>query len=509
MKVTSAGKGAQRKHSFEHSRDPAFREYLDIHAHIEIERRLACRAVPRRVFLVSRPLQMGFRNLSLCLLAIASKGAFSSPVHHQQVFQYQPQASNDSNNVIPGHDEGSVEQSGSPLNHGFVAFGDSYAGGIGTGYTSWDGCRTGQNSYPLLLNATADHFVFYESHACTGDRTDQLMLPGGQIDSWYAPNLADFGTLSIGGDDLDFAVILDACVLRYQGTSSPNCEEWIEKAKANLRLTVDFKMWYSIQRIMDKGGPEFELYVTGYPRFFNADTDWCDNVTFWFWQPEHHVDAPRSGDWAYLTKERRTVLNQLVDELNAIMFEAIEWVNAFGEERVHVLDPNPLFEGHRFCDIDAETGEKVQEPDLRRKDTWFFLSSWPDNDDQLPGGRPEASVDQLSIESYLLLPTPLTEGETCLQRYQENQNRTEYSLCSIINANQTNSAIGDDGNFRRVNSTTGYRAWSNQMQAEGVHWYWPTEWIKTFHPKSMGYNAYAKGLVELLGHRQAIRTRKS
>ncbi|GAB7355906.1 hypothetical protein MBLNU459_g6551t1 [Dothideomycetes sp. NU459] len=122
----------------------------------------------------------------------------------------------------------------------------------------------------------------------------------------------------------------------------------------------------------------YEPINTGYVAFgdsyaagIGADT------TFYYWQPGHHF-FHRPGNWAYLLKPLRTELNKLVTDLNAQLNVIISNVNKdFLEPRVLFADPNPAFDGHRFCE------EGITEPDPNNQDNWLFLASWPDN--SLPG----------------------------------------------------------------------------------------------------------------------------
>lgn len=69
---------------------------------------------------------------------------------------------------------GNVTTSGNPLKKGYVAFGDSFAAGIGTGMTEGSGCRRGQFSYPSLLASTAPNIDF-QNLACSGDTTKNIL----------------------------------------------------------------------------------------------------------------------------------------------------------------------------------------------------------------------------------------------------------------------------------------------------------------------------------------------
>lgn len=103
-----------------------------------------------------------------------------------------------------------------PIQKGYVAFGDSYAAGIGTGTTEGDGCRRGENSYPKQLAALPDGDIDFQNLPCSGAIVGEVLQGGknSQIDAWTNPQNADIATLSIGGNDVGFYNILTACVLR-------------------------------------------------------------------------------------------------------------------------------------------------------------------------------------------------------------------------------------------------------------------------------------------------------
>ena len=98
-----------------------------------------------------------------------------------------------------------------PIKTGYVAFGDSYAAGMGTGVTSGDSCRVGSNNFGRLLNTwTSNPNVEYQELVCSGDTTVGLNR---QIDAWANPGNADLATVSMGGNDLEFSDLLWYCVL--------------------------------------------------------------------------------------------------------------------------------------------------------------------------------------------------------------------------------------------------------------------------------------------------------
>lgn len=122
-----------------------------------------------------------------------------------------------------------------PVVEGYVHFGDSFAAGMGTGTTSTDTCRVGSNNYgKLLYRWFGDETIPFESLACSGDTTTGLLK---QIDKWKAPSVANVGTLTMGGNDLDFSNMVYYCVItpneiHTAATNRQYCLEYEAKARA-------------------------------------------------------------------------------------------------------------------------------------------------------------------------------------------------------------------------------------------------------------------------------------
>ncbi|MCJ1238405.1 hypothetical protein MMC14_006394 [Varicellaria rhodocarpa] len=72
-----------------------------------------------------------------------------------------------------------------PIKKGYVAFGDSYAAGIGTGTTAMGGCRQGQYSYPRQLAAMAPVNIDFQNLPCSGAIIGDILQGGhnSQIDA--------------------------------------------------------------------------------------------------------------------------------------------------------------------------------------------------------------------------------------------------------------------------------------------------------------------------------------
>jgi hypothetical protein len=98
-----------------------------------------------------------------------------------------------------------------PIKTGYVAFGDSYAAGMGTGKTTTDSCRVGEYNIGDLLNKwTNNPGIDFQRKICSGDT---LVGLNRQIDEWENPTRADVATISTGGNDVGFSDLVINCVI--------------------------------------------------------------------------------------------------------------------------------------------------------------------------------------------------------------------------------------------------------------------------------------------------------
>ena len=352
---------------------------------------------------------------------------------------------------------------------GFVALGDSYSAGIGTGVDcKEDDCRRGLHAYPALILADlAAHqepnsTAAFQWMSCTGAVTDDLLTGGvsSQIDAFNtsAPMRPEFALLSIGGNDLGFFDIINACIFRFYSYYSGTCEAAL--AAADKRIASDEfeqRLRVILLEILDKvrweKHPKFAVTVTGYAQFFNAETTECDEDSFGVWW-----GGPK------LTSDIRRKMNAMVLAANAKLRRAIDEVNSrwfTARPKVLFVDYDREFEGHRFCE------PNVTEPAYNRTDTWFFLIGGPDNahnESQWPNvttmARPDRALSPLSV---------LVDPDTCLDAAKKSGDWGELALCYMAMAKQRDPTL---------------RFAQDGLVTENSMWYVPTYYGKTFHPVS-------------------------
>lgn len=149
-----------------------------------------------------------------------------------------------------------------PIKKGYVAFGDSYGAGMGTGVTTTDACRVGSNNFAdLLVNYTNDPTkIDYQRHVCSGDTTTGINR---QLkDLWKNPENADIATVSAGGNDVFFSSLVNYCVVTFNpfSTGGGNRKECLKYQGMAKKVMTDSgenglhqKLVRTYKRILEKG----------------------------------------------------------------------------------------------------------------------------------------------------------------------------------------------------------------------------------------------------------------
>ncbi|PGH02190.1 hypothetical protein GX51_04764 [Blastomyces parvus] len=243
----------------------------------------------------------------------------------------------------------------------YAALGDSYATGIDAGKQLRSSCWRFKDSYPMQLIRTG---LLGQNHsfqflACSGA---VMGIPGTSFSKQKtisrqikALKPTDLVTLSIGGNDAGFFNILNACVYRFYGIRSGDCNEQLTKSR-RLISSEKFADAYNktLTNILAKGtGPHFRLMALGYSPFFDeALSDDCNKKSFGYWR----MWRPK------LTVNLRRQLNEIPLHLNNRM---VQLIKAMDDERIVWVDWAPKFKDHLFC----QPGKKRPSDG---NNTWFF-----------------------------------------------------------------------------------------------------------------------------------------
>lgn len=142
----------------------------------------------------------------------------------------------------------------------YVALGDSYSSGVGTGsYLPDSGrCLRSTQSYPSLW--VADHNVAsFDFAACSGASTNDVLTKqlGGLNRS------TTLVTITIGGNDAGFAVVMTNCVLE----TDENCHAAVAGGENIARTVLPGRLHTLFKAIRD-AAPHARVVVLGYPRFY-------------------------------------------------------------------------------------------------------------------------------------------------------------------------------------------------------------------------------------------------
>ena len=224
--------------------------------------------------------------------------------------------------------------------------------------------------------------------ACTGDVTSNLL---NTRDTNYQLSdihpQTEFITLSLGGNDVKFADILQKCIF---GIGPGDCSTMMQKARDILYDTKQDGFFYRYQTTVDQilakmlwhtrdpTARRTAIYVTSYPAFFEDWTDQCDKISFLI--SDLSMIGPK------VTKDLRSQMNYLMAEFSFVTqywldvhnyrWTALRYADYMEPERlgnpINVVDLDFVYAGHRFCD------EGVTEPDKKNADTWFFHLSLRD-----------------------------------------------------------------------------------------------------------------------------------
>ncbi|WP_030744995.1 SGNH/GDSL hydrolase family protein [Streptomyces sp. NRRL S-31] len=199
---------------------------------------------------------------------------------------------------------------------GYVALGDSYSSGVGSGsYISSSGdCKRSTKAYPYLWNAAHSPSSFAFT-ACSGAKTDDVLA--NQLGSLNSST--SLVSISIGGNDAGFSDVMTTCVLQ----SDSSCLSRINTARAYVANTLPGKLDTVYDSIRAKA-PSARVVVIGYPRFYLLGQSCLG-----------------------LSETKRSAINDAADYMNATIKTRVAAHGfVFGDVR-------STFTGHEICSADS------------------------------------------------------------------------------------------------------------------------------------------------------------
>jgi len=203
----------------------------------------------------------------------------------------------------------------------YVAFGDSYASGVGAGtaISSSGSCDRFSGAYPALW-AAANNPASFDFAACSGATISD-------VQSLELPALSQATTLvsvTVGGDDADFTSVLETC----NTSSTSSCLAAIAQAEATVTADMPAALDGLLSAIKSDA-PNATVVILDYPDFYDLSNS--------------------SSCFAFdgLSTTDRTSIDQGIDLVDGLL------QTAAAKNGDVFADVRPAFTGHEICDSDS------------------------------------------------------------------------------------------------------------------------------------------------------------
>ncbi|MDF6043910.1 SGNH/GDSL hydrolase family protein [Streptomyces sp. JH14] len=200
---------------------------------------------------------------------------------------------------------------------GYVALGDSYSSGVGSGsYLSDSGdCHRSTKAYPYLwaVQNSPSSFAFV---ACSGATTSSVA--SGQLGALSSSTT--LVSVTAGGNDVGFADVMEDCVLYSEAT----CVSSVNAAVSQMQNSLPSRLG-SLYGSIRSRAPQARVVVLGYPRFYRLDGNCI----------------------AGLSETERSAINNASNVLNGVISQQAAGA---GFTFSSVVDE---FTGHELCSGDA------------------------------------------------------------------------------------------------------------------------------------------------------------
>jgi lysophospholipase L1-like esterase len=256
-------------------------------------------------------LRWGARVAALCVGMVGMLTAVASPTAAAQAT-----SSGDRAAVAVNAEGGRLSQDPVTEAVDYVALGDSYSSGVGTGvYDAASGaCERSPLSYPPLWVAE-HHPASFNFVACSGATTADVRA--NQISALQPTT--DLVTITIGGNDAGFGPVLQTCTV---AESDRTCIAAVDAAEAFERTVLRDRLARTYAGIRT-AAPQAHVVVLGYPRLFEL--------------------TPRCTDPLAPNLTRRSKLNEGADVLNSVIRSVSQ------QHGLSFTDVRDRFTGHGVC----------------------------------------------------------------------------------------------------------------------------------------------------------------
>jgi hypothetical protein len=198
----------------------------------------------------------------------------------------------------------------------YVALGDSYSSGTGTGSYDLDsGCQRSSRAYAALWAASHAPASF-KFVACSGAKTSDVKA--NQISALSSSTT--LASITIGGNDAGFASVMQTCVLGSDST----CQTAVTNAENYARNTLPGNL-SSTFNAMRSAAPNAKIVVMDYPHLYITNDSGCIGMS--------HA--------------KHVMLNEAADVIDGVISSATS-----GRANFTFADVRGQFSGHELCSGD-------------------------------------------------------------------------------------------------------------------------------------------------------------
>ncbi|ORY03676.1 SGNH hydrolase-type esterase domain-containing protein [Clohesyomyces aquaticus] len=407
-------------------------------------------------------------------------------------------------------DSGTEEVSDPDILDQILAIGDSYTAGIGSNKKDEEiehslECARYKRAWPVQLSEKDDWKNMNEDSkpqlifgACSGnvmsdvrDKQPKQGDPSGNEREYLPIGRPQLAVMTVSGNDLSFAEILNDCIFRFPGVDRDkmkSCDQRIEEVQAKID-SAQFKRelidTYAgvLKAGRDAGGadpPEaFQLFVGVYVGLFNHEDPGCNDV---YWNILRWGITYKQ----YLTTDLRKKINTLIDNANVLTTSAANELESFGVFLVQGY--NEGFSGRCFFE---PREHRIHESGYQDRNAetgfWSYRSRWGEQDDggedgegpRLDGQSADSDWDLFDEMIKVLIPN------------EEDRKK-------INNETMPWDVNPDLKNYPDIPAAIHAKAVEGDIAAQGMD----DMQNRMFHPKGSAYRAFADKFMEIIASKR-------
>ncbi len=250
----------------------------------------------------------------------------------------------------------------------YVGLGDSYASGLGSfsylsGTTGKNGCYRASNGY--IENLSFLYALSLDFAACAGATIDNLW-EGAKAQLKQVGPLTRYATLSIGGNDVGFASVLQSCIGGLVSTGGKGCAArdtpaaetalgWLRYGrepgkyelpggKASDKNAARLPSLEELYEAILEQAPGIHLVVVGYPKLFETG-----QLEF----QDCQVGTAAGLDKLTIAAGDVEWIDHETDLLDELIEQSVDGARSATGGYIEFADPRTAFTGHGLCDSET------------------------------------------------------------------------------------------------------------------------------------------------------------